>query len=441
MTVTDRNILTSFSSSSDAKRTENHSKTDKIATYIKVSNIIFGLMLLLSIVFNPLLLTSLGFASLTTYSWVIISATGGISGIILIFNRVLYNNALQRKNLLLDMARKNDFKRGEAPLGLKNSSCNCWANSLIQFIMNIPSIQTGIKNLDKSDNLSKLNDFVNIYENDARDQKKILSSIDSQNFRELVAAEKGSTFSKNPAVQQDVFEACRILEKIFPRTDLQCKKMFFYDRDLPEKVSSDGYSLIKDNSFFERAINEFTKIIPISLNFSKLSGVLSNPTLVSVIDEDFNKHSSDVSLQSEDGQRHVYPKLKTEWRIIKPPEDLFFNFIRYVFLDVPSEENIEQSNTCKRQPNLIPEKINNNVNVPFFLSLQKGRHILDSDANYELDSCIIHEGCSVKCGHYISIIKKSGVWFKCNDDKIEVISEIDALGLAAQSYLVHYKKI
>ncbi|XP_050535048.1 ubiquitin carboxyl-terminal hydrolase 47-like [Daktulosphaira vitifoliae] len=67
---------------------------------------------------------------------------------------------------------------------------------------------------------------------------------------------------------------------------------------------------------------------------------------------------------------------------------------------------------------LKPEKINDKVSFPFFISMDVDGY----NSIFELYGVIIHKG-EATFGHYFSYIKdfKSGQWFECNDDIITLI--------------------
>ncbi|XP_050543925.1 ubiquitin carboxyl-terminal hydrolase 47-like [Daktulosphaira vitifoliae] len=90
---------------------------------------------------------------------------------------------------------------------------------------------------------------------------------------------------------------------------------------------------------------------------------------------------------------------------------------------------------------LKPEKINDKVSFPFFISMNADGY----NSVFELYGVISHKGVAT-FGHYYSYIKdfKSGQWFKCDDDIITPIPQHkieSTFSGRSNAYMVMYRLI
>lgn len=63
-----------------------------------------------------------------------------------------------------------------------------------------------------------------------------------------------------------------------------------------------------------------------------------------------------------------------------------------------------------------------------------------SDATYEVDSFVVHMG-SIGGGHYISFQKIDGIWYEMNDSRVNIATDCRVKEALQQSYFQHYKKL
>lgn len=59
-------------------------------------------------------------------------------------------------------------------------------------------------------------------------------------------------------------------------------------------------------------------------------------------------------------------------------------------------------------------------------------------ALYSLVGVVVHEGNSIKEGHYVAYVKKSGKWYRTDDLMITKVSSFEATH--QQAYLLFYQK-
>ena len=481
------------------------SKTDqKIASYIQGSKIIFLTGVVIAAIFNPFSLQLLGLTIICPFSLGIISGTGFLVFVASVVNnlflakaqnmrkdiqqkidalsKVTVNepSALTNQSPVADIqhdvdtspkvtvdeplalanqrlavgvqnsSEKDNIAGGERPIGLRNGGANCWANSMIQFIMNISILKNKISELGSSDLLYGIKDIFSTYENDRKDPVLALASVDSQNLR-LFLNSISQNISSVVSRHEDPHEGFTALSDLLPKAHMK-KKMIYSIGNHPmpkEEVDrGDGQTLsIIDEKSFVRTINDLFDFISLPLiekseSFSshimqfshfimeQLPGIESDKpslSLLELIDNFFNNSviSGDIDCEGIDGKMYKYPIRKERCCFLSAPEDLFFTLKRFV--QDPSSNNSSR-------------KICSRVEVPFVLSLKKEAHIEQSDANYDLDSFIIHLGESMQRGHYICCVKNESTWYRCDDTDVTIISEAEAKEASFNAYLIHYKK-
>jgi len=81
--------------------------------------------------------------------------------------------------------------------------------------------------------------------------------------------------------------------------------------------------------------------------------------------------------------------------------------------------------------------VNPNVDVPFNMTMDRKYFETNQVANYELDGFTSH----VSGIHYISYVKRNGIWFLCDDNSVHPVSQATAKNAARKAYIVHYKKL
>ena len=62
----------------------------------------------------------------------------------------------------------------------------------------------------------------------------------------------------------------------------------------------------------------------------------------------------------------------------------------------------------------------------------------DGSKRFELRSMVRHHGVGLASGHYDARVRRDGTWWACDDSTVVPVSEQDALGASASSYLLFY---
>lgn len=80
------------------------------------------------------------------------------------------------------------------------------------------------------------------------------------------------------------------------------------------------------------------------------------------------------------------------------------------------------------------------VTVPPYTSIPTSKSILrpTSDALYDLFAVVNHNG-TIDSGHYTTLVRRNGDWYKCDDDKVHKVAPITSKSLQSkEAYLVFY---
>lgn len=56
---------------------------------------------------------------------------------------------------------------------------------------------------------------------------------------------------------------------------------------------------------------------------------------------------------------------------------------------------------------------------------------------YDLVCCIVHGGRTIGSGHYIAYVKRSGIWYVCNDEQVSTVSDAQMATLAQAGFGPH----
>lgn len=90
------------------------------------------------------------------------------------------------------------------------------------------------------------------------------------------------------------------------------------------------------------------------------------------------------------------------------------------------------------------ENINARVNTPILYPSRLNLQVVfgsDVEQPYELYAVVIHAGKGRHSGHYFAYTKRDGVWYECNDEHVNEITEEDALDKHKGAYLLFYKRV
>ena len=398
----------------------------KISALILSSKVLILIGLTIAAFLFPPTLSFLGLAAYSVQSISITANAVIVISMALTVNSIFFLIFKYKKRKIQDFVENSPQRIIGTPLGLSNAGCNCWTNSMIQFMMTIDSIRNNVLGMWFFNRFYGIKSVFSKYQKEDNKPDIKVSSIDSQKIRMLISSQCKS-ISALSSKQEDVHEAFTAISSILPKVFL--KKYIVYSQKnfpAPADVEKKGSRLTAiDDKSFVKTLDESYDFLPLAV----FNHPFFTPALSTLIDEFFNNNKVGemyAEYEGIDGSVNKYPAVSENLRFSTAPDDLFFSLKRFSF-----------------NGNFVSEPAKNDtkVDVPAKLHLKKEKHIISGDAKYELDSFIIHVGNSIKNGHYICCVKKDNVWFECSDSTVRVLPEKDALDMAASSYLIHYKKI
>jgi ubiquitin C-terminal hydrolase len=387
---------------------------EKISKWLLAAKIFIGI----AVLFNPWTLGLILPLSAQAVSISIAAASLSVAGFV--FSLIFYtSSSAQSKSenvSSVDALNHCDLTPAEHPVGLRNSSgANCWANAFFQFIMNCPRYVESLKKCPLKFKGVSLKTLINQYREDQNNLLKV-SKVETQNLREIIHM-KTSSISSDSTKQQDATVAFEAFSDWLPHFDSRERLNYSYKNlppPYPAKNNINRTFEFLDNDRFSTVANHKVLVFPViggafsskKVQLTKLLDYCLSPQLMNDYKAKFfNNFSEKIS----------YPFVSHERKLISPPEDLC------LYLD--RTENLEKE-----------------IVVPLKLSLEKSKHILNGNAEYVLDSFILHTG-NRENGHYKTYVQKKGHWFECNDSSITEISEAKALDIGKKALMVHYSKV
>ena len=382
---------------------------------IKVTNDLFiaiGLMFAATILVPPLAISYFAISSIA----IKVAIVASLSSFPI---KSFYNSYTLSKDLEYDLKQleiyraENKFDQ-DAPLGLTRRGIelvdeyipnhNCWANSLLQGVLNLPVFQRRLKDVVQSP-LNQLIYKMLIQVTEEKQKKKDVSDIESQDLRIQLNA-LNENISVDISEQTDPLEAYNIFENCFSLIPLEREKTI-------EDPKTGKIRDVKEN--------DFTRSISLSIT----SSFFQKSTIKSLLNNYLTSSFKEGVIRQE------------KIRFISPPEDLFFGLNRRKEGGDRDYYYDEKGNLAYRDQGV---KDTTEVEITPFLHLFENEHLVKGRASYLLDYFIVHEG-ELYSGHYISYIRINGKWYECNDDQVRRLSEKEALIQARKSSAVHYSKI
>lgn len=336
--------------------------------------------------------------------------------------------------------------QGEIPKGIYNRGNNCWLNSILQILPSSRSVFNWIA--AGEDVPAELLRFRAFYHQQQQSNRR----VDSQRLREAVVdlsrLDRSRPFNKNtnPAVtqisrssgvQEDAQEGLvKILDELPVAMKVRIQEVTHYNTSgLPKIMQGDGdkRAAIQVVEGDKKVKEEVTAPI-IGLSINK-----ADPHLQTMLNDYFHEevHDSDsVLCLGEDGLERRYHRARVERRFINAPESLFIQIKRFAF------ERAPKSLATKICACLWPElegsmgKDITAVAVPEELQIELSD---GSNRRYRLNASIVHEGNSLRSGHYVAYAERGGHGF-CFNDIIVTPLEKNYWPLD-EAYLLHYELV
>ncbi|MBN2479613.1 MAG: hypothetical protein JXA94_05245 [Parachlamydiales bacterium] len=348
---------------------------------------------------------SIGIASTTANLLIKIAAPSLVFGTIFLA-KGSYDMHYKVKNL--------DAKRfGVA--GIQNRGNNCWLNSLMQILLNSSVVNTVREN-------RLFNDFflryrASLADSELADSTRLRSYFSSKSHE----ISSGTRFEDLHGPLTSILDDLRSKDREL-RNMITTKFHYKYDdssrREVSEKREANN-GILNLPMFTEKRKISLSKLLKdffISKQDSRADVI--EKTEITTQEPFLFGLFSRTKKTKEDVLVERRKLLLEERKLAFAPKDLFINIQRYVCSGRFDQE----------------DKI---VDVPMNLNMSGSYFDTGTKANYEL----LGFARNLNQIHYISYVKKAGIWFKCNDEHVEAISDHEAKLAAQKAYIVHYNKL
>jgi len=293
-------------------------------------------------------------------------------------------------------------------IGIKNTNNNCWLNSLLQILLN----NTNLKQmLQTNENFKR---FIQQY-----DLAVERGEMPDSNFLRNYLS-KHTTITTDSTIQ-DLHEPLTYILDLLREKNLSLLNTLTTIKYTKSNTSDKSYTNVEKQN-----INGIINLpFPDGENKTSLSNLIQS-YFYSPQDYEFNIIEDKEKTVKQNRFFGLWNTIKTviestivdrvhcfleERKLAFAPENLFFNVQRY--------------------------QVDPSVYVPVNLHLAGKYFVNNQTTNYTLESF----ACHIKgMMHYISYIKKNGIWFLCNDTSVKSVSEEAAIEAAKKAYVLQYKK-
>lgn len=279
-------------------------------------------------------------------------------------------------NDVLQMARP--FVPGQ-PIGLINSGNNCWLNSSLQLLANVPGYEARLRQIPT------VAQFLDSYAKAGHDYQKVANQINTHEIRQFLNRETGGQI--DAGYHQE--DAAQLFEYLFQGPNA----LYSLDQQI-----NGGAATQRREPMIQVLLGEQQP----RPNFQQL----------------FNSY---FDYHTDMGQR-------VQLSFQRPPNELLIQMKR--FRQYTDSNGVMQFG-----------KIDDPIDVPERLTVPNQFVRSNETANYEPDALLIHRGASQDVGHYIGYIKKGGTWWYCSDAHVYEVSARQALDELKNCYFCHWTKV
>ena len=354
--------------------------------------------------------------------------------------------------------------------GLKNKGAvNCWANTLLQMMVTVPSLANIVKTVgshyalrgesEKEQQAGRtLIEQIDLL-TQSRDGHSPKSSADSERLRQALATLFVGMVESGP-VQEDALNVLGFLvgryEQIRPDQSLDLTKVpgFFkvvrakhYQNLKAASGEASRYSSLGLNGVQQRdevgsgiTLNLSpleTKIKAFKLASSDLTPEVSEARekalFVELVKGYFNPQveEADTAKFIIDGELRECRVDGEQVRITHPPQEFMMSCNRF-------GHDRDGAFKLKHDRGLGEES---EIKAPLFERFTlSAEYVGGADTTYEVDSFIVHVG-ELNRGHYYSYQKIEGKWYLFNDEQVRPASRGEIKDQLQLSYVQHYKKM
>ncbi len=339
-----------------------------------------------------------------------LDATLGMGACAIFIGTISITKALIDRNAIINNPKRYGL------VGITNLQATCWLNSLMQMLLNISDIKNSLR-LNPH-----FKEFIDSYQN-ALNKDQSVNTLRLKKFLKTKCPDvaENTIFHDSHEVLVEILNLCANLDlqnTLIERkhylhqdgtrsvSELKTKNKGSISLPPPRKSKKDTLTQRLDEYFISiqnQRVNEIATVITQQDDRSLLGRIL--------------KRKKDVTTDVVIGEKTL---ILEENKLQFAPKNLFLNIQRYEY--DPTSLNTRY--------------VNNSVDIPFMLKLNK-KYLEDNQSStYELLSFIRYID-----SHYIAYVKKNGSWFKCDDNDVKKISLDEAKNASKLAYLVHYKKL
>jgi ubiquitin C-terminal hydrolase len=278
------------------------------------------------------------------------------------------------------------------PVGLRNASNNCWANSMLQFLMNIPNYS----NVIFARRETSLTVNMRRYLEAEREKEKVSKKVNTQEIRSFLSREGRTHIDRSSHRQEDVSEA---LEYIFEEAHIY-------------------------NPLLEAYLGKPFVEAPVGSPFIGLSLARAGENAP------FAAHISQYFDFETDEHMRRLRKFQGG-----APDDFIVKQERFYREDIRDTGEVIQGKHMQKID--VPER----YMLPADYTTDE-----TEDTPYECDTFINHIGTGINSGHYVAYVKKKNAqgkvsFWECNDSHVTEISERKFFRKMKEAYFLHFKKV
>ncbi|MCX6991320.1 MAG: hypothetical protein NTX49_09725 [Chlamydiae bacterium] len=347
--------------------------------------------------------------------------------------------------------------------GLNNTCGNdCWANSLLQMMATVPSLQIIAHKVASA--LARSGrpaaPVFNVLNQLIQDRKShtSVSTANSHEFRLAIRGSLDQARAISILDQEDAFEVLRYILTAFDdlketsTLDIQVNRTGHYAprpdlsitdpqrRKSPTQIDAEFSELSEGNKQTSAAVRELFILIPFGPHADLFRGLqpadldhneafFFNELMFNYF-EPYIENGTTTSFKDPGARTlSVYQLQRETIQFTAPPEEFILSLNRFtsrLYYD------------SKGAPQSMRHKID--VKAPILQRFTIPEEYAGARATYEVDSFVCHSG-SLGGGHYISYQKIDGNWYCFNDSRSHPAGADEVKRALQDSYFQHYKKL
>jgi hypothetical protein len=301
------------------------------------------------------------------------------------------------------------------------------ASRYFHFFAEIP----GDERLDRWNALRAFQEFLDAYDRAENDNLREVP-FSSQNLRLALHQLKPFSIGANPGSQEDPMEGYAAIGDLLTPNDLKVLIEMRKVYACGENPRMEGGEII-------------VKREGLQSGYMQLSITRENGIIQEMVDEWTSQRNENPELlvrqRGVDGETHNYLVDREEMQFVTAPPTLWLHVKRMHKVLVSSCECLSLLMPC-----WFPKTIERLQKLETPLIIQpvlKIQPLEGDEANYQLDSFIVHRGSTLQSGHYVSyrcveVAPGNRVWFEMNDSRVRQLSDAEVDQFAKQAYAFHY---